>query len=207
MYGTCMQAFELPESALVQEVGWWPWQPYTYPRRQHQVRHLSVRPSADHSEPHETRQWRVPVWSGFHSSRRPVQRLRCCRSHSVCSWWVHYDYTYISLTATFLINLVPSVLWCCSFDIMKSIWRVKNRVMRCWHVYLSSTKYKCAGIWSRWCHCNPIISCFVEFQIGLFFLMPAYPGCPGTEVIKWLSFQMKVNLNVFLVPAHPDHPL
>jgi len=32
-------------------------------------------------------------------------------------------------------------------------------------------------IWSSWCHCHPIISCFIEIQIGLTFLVPAYPGC------------------------------
>ena len=29
-------------------------------------------------------------------------------------------------------------------------------------------------IWSIWCHCYPIISCFIKIQIGLTFLMPAY---------------------------------
>jgi len=33
-------------------------------------------------------------------------------------------------------------------------------------------------IWSSWCHCHPIISCFIKIQIGLTFLVPAYPGCP-----------------------------
>ena len=31
----------------------------------------------------------------------------------------------------------------------------------------------------------PIISCF--FEIGLTILMPANPGCPGTEAIKRVS--------------------
>jgi len=34
------------------------------------------------------------------------------------------------------------------------------------------------------CHSRPIISCFIKIQIGLTFLMPAYPGCPGKETIK-----------------------
>jgi len=33
-------------------------------------------------------------------------------------------------------------------------------------------------IWSSWCHCHPIISCFVKIQIGLTFLVPSYQGCP-----------------------------
>jgi len=31
-------------------------------------------------------------------------------------------------------------------------------------------------IWSSWCHCHPVISCFIKIQIGLAFLVPAYPG-------------------------------
>jgi len=31
-------------------------------------------------------------------------------------------------------------------------------------------------IWSSWCHCHPIISCFINTQIVLTFLMPAFPG-------------------------------
>jgi len=30
---------------------------------------------------------------------------------------------------------------------------------------------------------SPIISCFVKSQIGLTFLVPAYPGCPAKEAI------------------------
>jgi len=33
-------------------------------------------------------------------------------------------------------------------------------------------------IWSSWCHCHPIISCFIKIQNGSAFLVLAYPGCP-----------------------------
>ena len=42
-------------------------------------------------------------------------------------------------------------------------------------------------LWSSWCHCHPIISVFIEIQIGLTFMMPGYPDCPGKEAIKWVS--------------------
>jgi len=42
-------------------------------------------------------------------------------------------------------------------------------------------------IWSSWCHCHPIISCFIKIQNGLTFLVPAYSGCLGKEAIKWMS--------------------
>jgi len=33
----------------------------------------------------------------------------------------------------------------------------------------------------------PIISCLIKIQIGLTFLVPAYPGCPGKEAVKRVS--------------------
>ena len=46
-------------------------------------------------------------------------------------------------------------------------------------------------IWSSWCHCHLIISCFIKIQIRFTFLVPAYPGCPGKEAIKQVSFCLK----------------
>jgi len=34
-------------------------------------------------------------------------------------------------------------------------------------------------IWYSWCHCHPIISFFIKS------LVPAYPGWPRKEAIKW----------------------
>ena len=39
-------------------------------------------------------------------------------------------------------------------------------------------------IWSVWCHCHPIIYCFIKIQSGSACLVPAYPGCPVKEAIK-----------------------
>jgi len=36
----------------------------------------------------------------------------------------------------------------------------------------------------------PPISCVITIQIGVTFLVPAYPGCPGNEAVKWLSVCM-----------------
>jgi len=30
------------------------------------------------------------------------------------------------------------------------------------------------------------VSCFSKIQIGFTFLVPAYPGSPGKEAVKWL---------------------
>ena len=37
---------------------------------------------------------------------------------------------------------------------------------------------------SSWCHCQPIMSCFIKIHNGLTFLIQAYPGCPGKKAIK-----------------------
>jgi len=49
-------------------------------------------------------------------------------------------------------------------------------------------------IWSSWCHCRLVISCFIKIQNDLTFLVPAYPGCPGNESVKWLSICLSVCL-------------
>jgi len=30
------------------------------------------------------------------------------------------------------------------------------------------------------------VSCSSKIQIGFTFLVPAHPGCPGKEAVKWL---------------------
>ena len=30
------------------------------------------------------------------------------------------------------------------------------------------------------------VSCSSKIKIGFTFMVPAYPGCPGKEAIKWL---------------------
>jgi len=30
------------------------------------------------------------------------------------------------------------------------------------------------------------VSCSSKIQIGFTFLVPAYPGCPGKDAVKWL---------------------
>jgi len=42
-------------------------------------------------------------------------------------------------------------------------------------------------IWSSWCYCHFVISCFIKIHICLTGLLPAYPGCPGIEAVKRLS--------------------
>jgi len=42
-------------------------------------------------------------------------------------------------------------------------------------------------IWSSWCHCHPETpSSLASFRTRFAFLVPAYPGCPGKEVVRRL---------------------
>ena len=42
---------------------------------------------------------------------------------------------------------------------------------------------------------HPIVSCFIKIQIGLTCLVPAYPGIPGKEAVKWLSVISAMSLD------------
>ena len=41
------------------------------------------------------------------------------------------------------------------------------------------------------------VSCSSKIQIGFTFLVPAYPGCPGKEAVKWLLLLLMFNKSVF----------
>jgi len=40
------------------------------------------------------------------------------------------------------------------------------------------------------------VSCSSKIQIGFTFLVPAYPGCPGKEAVKWLLLLLSCSNNV-----------
>ena len=43
------------------------------------------------------------------------------------------------------------------------------------------------SVWSEVLIPLPLtVSCSSKIQIGFTFLVPAYPGCPGKEAVKWL---------------------
>ena len=57
----------------------------------------------------------------------------------------------------------------------------KNRCICCGLVLVHDLH-----IWSSWCHCHPVISCFIKIQNRSAFLVPAYPCCLGKEAVKWM---------------------
>jgi len=87
----------------------------------------------------------------------------------------------ISGTANKHFCIITNLLWHCSLGIRKSTWPLKmsNEVLARLSV---CRKVQMICIWYSWCHCNPIISCFIKIQTGLtFLLVPAYSGCPGRD--------------------------
>jgi len=54
-------------------------------------------------------------------------------------------------------------------------------------------------IWSSWCHCHPIISCFIKIQIGLIFLVLATNQ--GISTLPRLSWKRGRETGVHLLLA------
>jgi len=65
--------------------------------------------------------------------------------------------------------------------------KLSNEVMAWLSVCSLCCKVQMIFIWSSWCHCHPVISCFIKIQRGLTFLVLAYPGRPGKEAVKRAS--------------------
>jgi len=79
---------------------------------------------------------------------------------------------------------VPSLLWHCWIGVRKSIRPAKNWVMRCWCGYLSRERCKWSWfcIWFSWCHCHPIISCFIKIHISLSFWCQLVPLLTNRDI-------------------------
>ena len=121
----------------------------------------------------------------------------CCspstiQTTSQCTWLLalYSDSTRNSIICTVWTDNSPSVLSCCWLGIMKCVRPVKNRLMRCEHCYLPGAR-------SSWFAYGPVdatatpwsLASLKHTQIGSAFLVPAYPGCPGKDAIKWVSGQ------------------
>ena len=115
----------------------------------------------------------------------------------------------LSLTATFPHYCTdPDVTWGMVRALVVQYWVELQSVYR-FHYYDNiAPNAKCqrvlvlalCQVYIRfsWCHCHPIISCFIKVQNGLTFLVPAYPGCPGKEAVKRVSYwlQKRKALNI-----------
>ena len=100
-----------------------------------------------------------------------------------------------------MIRALPSVLWDCSLGVGKSIRPVKIEWQSAGVVICLQRDAN--DLQSSWCHCHPIISCFVKIQNGLTLLVPAYPGCPGKEAIKWVPVSDDQTLQNWVLLSKP----
>jgi len=74
----------------------------------------------------------------------------------------------------FFVNNIASVVWHCWLGVRKSIRPIKVSD----EVWLSVwNQLQIICIWSSWCRYHAIISCVIKIEIGLTFLVPAYPVC------------------------------
>ena len=116
----------------------------------------------------------------------------------------------LNICCFFQIHL-PSVLWRCWLGSRKGIRPVKNWVVGCWHGCMS-------GLWSKvqicispsWCHCHSLPLAPVNpdwfYQNGSAFLVPAYPGCPGKQLLNECSSEFIKNWHcLFKNRQHPEN--
>jgi len=80
-------------------------------------------------------------------------------------------------------STVPSVLWHCWLGVRQcpACKKLRDEVVA-WLSVWSKVQMICI-----WCHCHPIVSCFIKIQIGLPFLVLAHPSCHGKEAVKRVS--------------------
>jgi len=80
------------------------------------------------------------------------------------------------------------VLWHCWLGIRTSSWHVKNGVVRCWHGYLSGARCKWFAYGPADATATPSsLASLISRKFVHTFLVPAYPGSPGKQAIKWVS--------------------
>jgi len=93
--------------------------------------------------------------------------LRFCLQLGLCSYFTLFRSPFV---------MQPSVLWQCWLFVRKSICLLKKLSERCWHSYLSGARCKWFACGQADATATAIICCFIKIQIGLTFLMLAYPG-------------------------------
>jgi len=74
----------------------------------------------------------------------------------------------------------------------------KNWVMRCWRGYLSGARCE----WFAYGPADATATPSSIASLKLTFLVPAYPGCPGKEAIKWVSACLPVCLSALACCMH-----
>ena len=60
------------------------------------------------------------------------------------------------------------------------------------------SKVQMICLWSSWCHCHSIVSCFTKIQNASSFLVLAYPDYPRKEAVKWALWLLLCMLQVWI---------
>ena len=97
-------------------------------------------------------------------------------------------------------NLLLSLRWK-NFENRAAVGKVRGK--RYWHVFFVGRQEEqqsgavcCLEQGANDLHIvqlMPLPSSFIKIQIGLTFLVPAYPGCPGKEAVKRVSVYFEYN--------------
>jgi len=121
--------------------------------------------------------WEHRFWAGLASTEDSW--LGGLNNHSAKKFRINFH----SLVCIHSV-LWPSVLWRCWLGGRKGIRPVKNEW---WGVRVVICLERDADLHTTQLMPLPLtVSCFSKIQIGFTFLVPAYPGCPGKEAVKWL---------------------
>jgi len=102
----------------------------------------------------------------------------CNAEHCWLSEWRNFWY-FLAVFYYVVAVPAPAVFWHCWLVVRKTIRPVKkfsDEVLVRLSVWI---EVHMICIRSSWCYCHPVISHFIKIQIGLTFLVLAYPGCPG----------------------------
>jgi len=129
------------------------------------------------------------------SESRDCLKYRMLGSQEPVGSWGHEYVRYGKLWLLCICAFSTSALTLL-FSGKKSIWPIKNWVMRCWCCYLSGAK--CRGFAngpSDATATRDINFCFVKIPNGSAFLVPDYPVCPIKEAIKRCSSSCGINMS------------
>ena len=114
-----------------------------------------------------------------------------CQNLRMLSFWlqlcVRFTTTHTAINYTILCYVVLH----CAFSALTLLVgqqeghsACKKWVVGCWRGCLSGARCRLAY---GPADATPLtVSCSSKIQIGFTFLVPAYPGCPGKEAVKWL---------------------
>jgi len=123
------------------------------------------------------------LWAGLHCAVKQVLHILLIAFILQCCCWL-----LVNHAAVIFFHIYTQWITC-AFSSLTLLVGHQEEHLACknWMVVICLEWGANDCIWSSWCHCHPIISCFIKIRIGLTFMVPAYPGCRGKEAVKRVS--------------------